>query len=170
MRRPPFILNESEIAALIHNSSENLSGAVSALSRLQKVVPRLASRHAPVLRRLAGQQAELERASGIGTEDTLGAFFIPAIVIGGMSLLGLGTWAWKQHEETSLERKRLELMESCIQEKLKGGMARGEAERTCERIYMSTGGTLESAQDILKLAIIGGVAILGLYAFIKWRK
>ncbi len=170
MRRRPDILSDAEIVELIHGSSENLSGALAALSRLRALAPRLAALHAPVVRRLACQQAELERTSGIGTVDSLGSFIITAAVIGGMSLLGIGTWAWKQHEETSLERDRLELMENCITEKTAGGMARGEAERTCARIYTGAGGgIMESAQDVLKLSIIGGVLVLGLYAFIRWK-
>lgn len=125
----------------------------------------------PRFKKLAGTQLKIERrASDLMERDQsqLGIIILP-IVIGGMALLGIGGWAFKHHEATSLERYRLETLEKCMSESMEAGLSRADAVNLCQR-SIEKQGLSQVFNELGKTILIAGAVVAGVWMLIKWKK
>lgn len=160
-------MTPDDILLLLGEARENIAQAHVTLRRLAHHDPRVARMELPRLRRMAKRQRSLERNVQIQRLPELGFAFLP-VIIAGAGLLGLGGWVFKHHEETSLERYKLETMENCITQNMDAGMSREEANRICSELIR--GKDLSDVfSELGKTILIAGAAVVGVYLVIKWK-
>lgn len=160
-------MTDRETLFLLSQSRQNIGYSEVLVRRIARYDPGLAKIELPRLRRLAERQLRLEEKANIYQPPQFG-FPIVAVVIGGMSLLGIGGWVFKQHEETSLERYKLESIEKCIEENVNSGMDRAEASRICRELF--TGKDLSDVfSELSRTIMIASVAIVGVYVVLRWK-
>jgi len=159
-------MNDRETLFLLSDSRENISQSIALLRRIGAYDPDLLRKELPRMNALAGRQLRLERKAQMQAPQ-LG--WVVPVVMGGMALLGIGGGAFKHHEETALERYKLESIDKCIEENVKSGMQRQEASRVCGQLF---GGKdlANTLTELSKTIMIGSLAIAGVYVVIKWRK
>lgn len=161
-------VTDGQVLEWIKESRRNLGTATVTLTRLSRQAPKLARRESGVLSGLIAEQKKIEDAAGIQGQQ-FGLFWIPIFIVGGMSLLGLGTWVYKQKEQTAFERQRLELMEKCIQDNTAAGYSSQDAESRCLRIYGTGSTTLMDLSTVLKSSLLLVVGVTAAYLIIRWK-
>jgi len=127
-------VNDQDVIACIRQSRVDLGQAAVHIRRIARHDRAVARAQVPRFKKLAGTQLKIERRASQMLQDDvsdLGVIILP-IVIGGMALLGIGGWAFKHHEETSLERYRLETLDKCITGSMEAGMSRTDAVALCQ--------------------------------------
>jgi len=159
-------MNDQQTLFLLSDARENICQSMALLRAIGPYYPDLARKELPRIRSLAERQIRLERRAEIQAPQL--GFPIALVVMGGMSLLGLGGWVFKHHEETSLERYKMESIAKCIEENINAGMNRPEATRICGELF--TGKNLASVfKELSKTLVIASVAITGIYIFLRWK-
>lgn len=163
------LLTDSDTLFLLSEARHNIGQSVAIIRRIARDDPGIVRVEVPKLRRLAARQLRLEKKANIRQPLEFGiAFLVPAIM-GGMALLGIGGWVFKHHEETSLERYKLESIEKCIAENVLSGMARGEASRVCSELF--SGRDLSKVfSELARTITIASIAITGVYFLVRWKK
>jgi hypothetical protein len=128
----------------------------------------------PRLRALQTRQVEIEKKlAEIDFDQNNTSLGFVWLIVGaaGAALSALGLWTWKHHEEVSFERLQLETFQKCIDEKVKAGIAREEAEYTCSRLYSDEQkGAISDLEGLIKTAAIATAGLLGIYLIIKMKK
>jgi len=162
-------MNDGQTLFLLSSARHNIGQAMVHIRSIARYDPGLARMELPRLRRLAKRQLELERkANRLQPAPQLGIAFLP-IIIGGMALLGIGGYVFKHHEETSLERYKLESIDNCVSENVAAGMERGEAARICSELF--SGRDLSQVlTELSKTIMIAGLVITGVYIVLRWKK
>lgn len=163
-------MNDDQILAMLGEARRNIGQAAVTIRRIARFDPGLARTRVPTLRRLAKTQRRLERDVQLRLLPQVQPLgIITPIIIGGMALVGLGGWVFKHHEDTSLERYKIESIETCVDENVKAGLNRDEASRVCKQLF--GGRDLANVfSELSRTVLIASVAILGVYIFLKWRK
>ena len=160
-------MNDRETLFLLSSARQNIGQAVVHVQRIARYDPGIARVELPRLRRLAARQLRLERKAGIRQGPDLG--WILPVVMGGMALLGIGGYVFKHHEETSLERYKLESIDNCISENVAAGMERGEAARICSQLF--SGRDLAGVfAELSKTILMASLAITAVYIVLRWKK
>lgn len=151
-------MNDREVLGYIAASRQSLDRSLQMIRARTGLCPSCD----PVISRLIAQQEQLERAAGIDLSGgRLGFGVTIPFVAGGMALIGLATWAWKQHRETS----RFEAYQDCLKRlEEAGGYSETEAAMICSGNY---GGTAQSISEILKYAVILTAGIAGVYLLMR---
>lgn len=162
-------MTDRETVLLLTSARQNIGQAMVLIRRIARYDPGIARVELPRLNRLAARQLRLERkANSLQPPPQLG-FPIAAVIMGGMALLGIGGYVFKHHEETSLERYKLESIDNCISENTAAGMDRAEAARICSELF--TGRNLSQVfSDLSKTIMIAGIVISGVYIVLRWKK
>ncbi len=166
-------MNDRETLFLLSNARSNIGQSMALLQSIAPYYPAVARRKLRRMESLAARQIRLEnRVSEAQAQcqydPQLGAFIVP-VIMGGMALLGVGGWVFKHHEDTALERYKLESIAKCIEENIKTGMDRAEASRICGELF--TGKSIANVfTELSKTIMLASIAITGIYIFIKWRK
>jgi len=167
------ILTLDRIEGLILSSRLKLGEMGYIIRSIMTTNPDAVKVFVPRLRALQTRQAEIERKiADIGLIQNNNLGFIWIIVgLAGAALSALGLWTWKHHEEVSFERLQLETFQNCIEEKVKAGIAREEAEYTCSRLYSEKSeGAIGDLEGLIKTAAIATAGLLGIYLIIKMKK
>ncbi len=152
---------------LLSEARQNIGQSLVLIRRIARDDPGIVRVELPRLRRQAARQMRLEKKANIYQPLEFG--LVGIIAVGSMALLGLGGWVFKHHEETSLERYKLESIDKCIQENVNTGMVRAEASRVCSELF--TGKDLSDVfAELSKTLMIASVAITGVYLLIRWKK
>lgn len=159
-------MTDDETLFLLSDARRNIGQAVVTVRRIARFDPGIAKVAIPVLNRLAVKQLRLEKKAKI--QPQLG-FPIAAVVMGGMALLGLGGYVFKHHEETSLERYKLESIEKCIQVNEEAGVNTTEAARICGELFHGKS-LADVFSELSKTLMIASVAITGVYIALRWKK
>lgn len=161
-------LRPQDTLFLLSEARQNIARSLVLIRKISRDDPGIVRVELPRLRSLVGRQMRLEKKANIQQPLDMG-FFIAPVIIGGMALLGLGGWVFKHHEETSLERYKLESIDKCIEENVKSGMVRAEASRVCGELF--TGRDLSNVfSELSRTIMIAAVAITGVYFILKLRK
>lgn len=160
-------MNDRETLLLLSSARQNIGQAMVTVRRIARYDPGIARVELPRIRSLAKRQLRLEQKAGIRQSPELG--WIVPVVMGGMALLGIGGYVFKHHEETSLERYKLESIENCISENVNAGMDRTEAARICGELF--SGRDLSAVfSELSKTILMAGLAITGVYIVLRWKK
>jgi len=113
--------------------------------------------------RLMQRQIALENALRIQQGANFSGIFIP-IIIGGMSLLGIGGWIWKHRTDVEGEERYLDCLNRMIDE---GGMVPQEAAMVCKS---ESPGVVSQLSDLTRNALILTFVAGGLFLIIKMKK
>lgn len=160
-------MTDRDAIFLLSDARQNIGQALVLVRKIARYEPGIAKVEVPRLRRLAERQLRLEAKAQIYEPPQFG--WIVPVGIAAMSLLGIGGWVFKHHEETSLERYKLESIEKCIDENVATGMQREEASRICGELF--TGRDLKGVfSELSKTIMIASVAITGIYILVRWKK
>lgn len=160
-------MNDQETLFLLQESRRNLGQAAVLVRNIARYDPGIARVEIPRLNRLAARQRRLEQKANIRQTPQFG--WILPVVMGGMALLGIGGYVFKHHEETSLEKYKLESIDNCIEENVKAGMDRGEAARICGDLF-SGRNLADVFGELSRTITIASVAIAGVYLLLRWKK
>lgn len=166
------ILTLEKIEGLILHSRLQLGEMGYIIRSLVTTNPDAVRIFVPRLRALQTRQAEIEKKlSEIEFSSNNLGFIWFLIGAAGLALSGLGLWTWKHHEEVSFERLKFTTFQTCIDEKVKAGIAREEAEYTCSRLYSEKSeGAISDLEGLIKTAAIATAGLLGIYLIIKMKK
>lgn len=149
----------ADIPGLLSASRMNLRDAIFRIRALEHRAPRIAAQERGRLLGLMTEQRRLETLSGANPDPNLGAFILP-LVYAGMGLAALGTWVFKHYQDTSLEKKRLEMFDQCVQAKQAVGASIEEAQHACMSLRAGPGGgIIAQMSGLLKNAALAGIAI-----------
>lgn len=160
-------MNARQTLLLLSSARQNIGQAVVHVRRIARYDPGIARVELPRLKRLAATQLRLERKAGIRQVPQLG--WILPVVMGGMALLGIGGYVFKHHEETSLERYKLESIDNCVEENVSAGMDREDAARICGELF--SGRDLSAVfSELSKTILMAGLAITAVYIVLRWKK
>jgi len=159
------VLTDEQTLFLLSDSRANIDASLTLIRIIGR--PDLVRVALPRLRRLSERQNRLEQKARVKLPQNLG--LVGLITVGGMALLGIGGWVFKHHEETSLERYKLESIDKCVQENTNAGMGRAQASQICSELF--TGQDLSDVfAELSKTILIASVAITGVYLFMRWTK
>lgn len=163
-------MNDDQILGMLADARQNIGQAAVTITRIARFDPGLAKTQVPSLRRLAKTQRRLERDVQLRLLPQVQPLgFITPLIIGGMALVGLGGWVFKHHEDTSLERYKIESIEKCVEENVGAGLSRDEASRVCKQLF--GGRDLANVfSELSRTVLIASVAIVGVYIVLKWKK
>lgn len=163
------MMTDRETLLLLSEARTNIAQCHQIITKIARYDPGVARMEMPRLRRLAERQNRLEaKAQTTQTTQDLG-FVVTAAIVGGMALLGLGGWVFKHHEETALERYKLESIDKCIEENVSVGMGRPQASQVCGELF--SGKDLSDVfKELSRTILIAGVAITGVYFALRWKK
>jgi len=155
-----------QIQGILLNSRLQLEEIGNGIRSIITTNPEAVKIFVPRLRALQTRQAELEKKLDDIPGD-LGFIWIIAGVVGS-ALAGLGLWTWKHHEEVSFERLQFESFTKCIDDKVKAGIAREQAEYACSKLYGDQQkGVLTDLESLVKTATIAIAGLLGVYFLIR---
>lgn len=162
-------MTDQETLFLLSDARRNLGQVAVLIRKIARYDPGIAKVAVPRLRRMAAKQERLESNARASMPDQNLGFPFVTVIVGGMALLGLGGYVFKHHEETSLERYKLESIDKCIEENVGAGMDRAEASRVCRELF--TGKDLSNVlSELSKTIMIASVAITGVFLFLRWKK
>lgn len=162
-------MNDRETALLLSDARRNIAQMAVVVRKIARYDPDIAKVAVPRIRALVARQMRLEKKAGLAFQQPPEFGWIMPVVYGGMALLGIGGYVFKHHEETSLERYKLESIEKCIEENVGAGMDRAEASRICSELF--TGRDLGNVfAELSRTIMIASIAITGVYLFLRWKK
>ena len=164
-------MTDAQALYLLSEARINIKESAVLLRKIARHDPGVARVAVPKLRKLAQKQERLEQkarmARPLQGPNELG--WIMPVIYGGMALLGIGGYVFKHHEETSLERYKLESIDKCIEENINAGMQREEASRICRELF--TGRDLsDTLSQLSKTITIASLAIMGVYVVLRLKK
>ena len=162
-------MNERETLLLLSDARRNIDQMAVVVRRIARHDPGIARVALPRVRALIARQLRLEKKARVSFHQPPQFGLVLPIIMGGMALLGLGGYVFKHHEETSLERYKLESIEKCIEENVASGMDRMESSRICRELF--TGTDLKGVfSELSRTIMIASIAITGVYLFLRWKK
>ena len=160
-------MTDRETLFLLTDARRNINQSVVLVRKIARFDPGIARVAIPRLRRLADKQLRLEKKAQIQQPPEFG--WVMPVIYGGMALLGIGGWVFKHHEDTSLERYKLESSAKCIDENVGAGMERVEAVRICNELF--TGKDLSDVfSELSRTIMIASIAITGVWLVMRWKK
>lgn len=162
------MMTDDQTLFLLSEARINIAQSEILVTKIARYDPGIARMEMPRLRRLADRQGRLEKKAQIRRPGDLG-FIVTAAIIGGTALLGIGGWVFKHHEETSLERYKLESIDKCIEQNVNAGMGRPQASQVCGELF--AGKDLSNVfRELSRTVLISAAAITAVYFALRWKK